>query len=289
MAKTVEEGFDTFHSWLTPTKTESANAKSHRASIEACLKANFGITRFFRTGSFGNGTSVSGHSDVDYLASIPRDKLKGDSDVTLRAIKSVLDSRFPNTGVYIDSPAVVVPFGTDPAETTEIVPGDFMEKDNGFCIYDIPNGNGGWMRSSPEMHNAYVDMLNNKLNKKVEPLIRFIKAWKYYNKVPISSFYLEMFIAKYVTNENVIVYSIDIKNIFEKLQSTALASISDPLGISGTIVACKNSTDRQKTLEALKEAVRKSNNARTAEYGSRSKDAFTWWDSLFDYEFPAYS
>ncbi|MBK7086177.1 MAG: hypothetical protein IPH53_16525 [Flavobacteriales bacterium] len=31
-------------------------------------KANFGMTRFARIGSFGNGTSITGHSDTDYIA-----------------------------------------------------------------------------------------------------------------------------------------------------------------------------------------------------------------------------
>lgn len=262
--------------------------QSHRASIEACLKANFGLLRFFRTGSFGNGTSVSGYSDVDYLASIPRDKLKNDSDSTLRELKVVLDARFPNTGVYIDAPAVVVPFGTDPSETTEVVPGDFIKKDSGYTVYDIPNGNGGWMKSSPEMHNAYVDLLNDKFSKKVEPLIRFVKAWKYYNNVPVSSFYLEMFVAVYISTEKSVYYSIDIKNIFAKLESTALASVNDPLGIAGAIVACKSNTDRQKTLSELKDAVRRSGFAVAAEHGGDMKSAFYWWDLVFDGKFPGY-
>jgi len=41
MAKTIDEAFNTFHGWLTPTGTESDKAKSHRASIEACLKDKF--------------------------------------------------------------------------------------------------------------------------------------------------------------------------------------------------------------------------------------------------------
>lgn len=75
MAKTVDEGFRIFHGWLTPTVTETATAKNHRASIEGCLKSNFDISRFFRTGSFGNGTSIRGYSDVDYFASIPNKHL----------------------------------------------------------------------------------------------------------------------------------------------------------------------------------------------------------------------
>jgi tRNA nucleotidyltransferase (CCA-adding enzyme) len=87
MAKTLEEGFSVFHSWLTPTGTETQAAKNHRASIEACIKNEFGLNRFFRTGSFGNGTSVSGYSDVDYFASIPRDQLKQNSNSTLTRLK----------------------------------------------------------------------------------------------------------------------------------------------------------------------------------------------------------
>ena len=49
MAKTVEEGFQTFLKRLTPSETESEAAKRHRASIEDCLRRNFGLTQFFRS------------------------------------------------------------------------------------------------------------------------------------------------------------------------------------------------------------------------------------------------
>ena len=72
MPRTVDEGFRDFLKKLTPSSYESDAARRHRASIEQCIKSNFGLRRFWRTGSFGNGTSVSGYSDVDYMASIPR-------------------------------------------------------------------------------------------------------------------------------------------------------------------------------------------------------------------------
>ena len=106
MATTIDEGFRIFHGWLTPTATETNSAKNHRASIEACLKTNFEISRFFRIGSFGNGTSIRGFSDVDYFASVPNKHLTANSDSTLRKVWRVLDSRFPNTGVGIRGPAM---------------------------------------------------------------------------------------------------------------------------------------------------------------------------------------
>ena len=111
MPRTIEEGFNDFHAKLTATASEAEATKKHRTSIEACLKNNFGMTSFFRSGSFGNGTNVSGYSDVDYFAVFPTESLKQRSNYTLQVIKDALDTRFPSTGVCVRCPAVRVPFG----------------------------------------------------------------------------------------------------------------------------------------------------------------------------------
>jgi hypothetical protein len=288
MARTVDEGFNTFLSWLTPTGTETENAKNHRASIEACLKSNFGLLRFFRIGSFGNGTSVSWYSDVDYIASIPRSNLKQSSTAVLQEIKNALDGRFPNTGVRVDPPAVVVPFGKDRAETTEIVPGDFIESDHGCSTYDIPDGLGGWKRANPEFHKLYIDNRDSDLKKKVKPLIRFIKAWKYYQSVPISSFYLEMYVGVYAEKEQSILYSIDVNRLFENLKSNKLAPLHDPFGISGDISPCKNESERMTALSKLDDAARRSSSARAAEGENDIAGAFAWWNLVYNDLFPSY-
>ena len=176
MPRTIEEGFRDFHTKLTPSATESEAAKKHRASIEACLQNNFGLKRFVRIGSFGNGTSISGFSDVDYLACLPTGQLTQVSTSSLTKVRNALDARFPNTGVHVSCPAVVVPFGNTHAETTEIVPADYLRENNGYKIYDIADCTGGWMNASPDAHNAYVRYIDDKLSGKVKPLIRFIKA-----------------------------------------------------------------------------------------------------------------
>jgi len=128
MPRTIDEGFRDFLSNLTPSTTETQAVKNHRASIEACLKSNFGLNRFARIGSFGNGTSISGYSDVDYLASLSLENQTLVSTSTLTSVKNTLDTRFPFTGVNVRSPAVVVPFGTLKVETSEIVPAFFQEE-----------------------------------------------------------------------------------------------------------------------------------------------------------------
>ena len=206
MPRTVDEGFRDFLTKLTPTGYESEAAKNHRASIEACLKTNFNLQRFFRTGSFGNGTSIAGYSDVDYFASIPADKLGDNSTTALSKVRDALNKRFPNTGVRVNCPAVKVPFGTVVSESTEVVPAIAADltKDKRI-IYKIPDCASSWMRSSPDAHNAYVRDIDQKLSSKVKPLIRFIKAWKYYQQVPIVSFYLELRVAEYAYTQSAIV------------------------------------------------------------------------------------
>jgi hypothetical protein len=289
MTKTVDEGFRIFHSWLTPTATETAAAKSHRASIEACLKNNFQITRFFRAGSFGNGTSIRNFSDVDYFASIPRRHLTDNSDYSLKKVWRVLDERFPDTEVGIRGPAIWLPFGNDASEQTDVVPADYIKTDDdGFKIYEIADRSGSWMTTSPDAHNAYVDYAHQKLANKVKPLVRFIKAWRCYKTVPIFSFYLEMFVSRYALSENTIIYSIDIKNILKQLWEKDLSAMQDPMGISGYIYPCISEIKKNEALKKIETALARAEKARDAEADGRIEDAFYWWNLLFDSEFPSY-
>lgn len=288
MPRTIEQGFEDFLSKLKPRTTESDAAKSHRASIESCLKNNYGLKRFVRIGSFGNWTSISRHSDVDYLACLPTNQLTQVSTPTLVKVRGALDNRFPNTGVAVSCPAVVVPFGTRKSEITEIVPADYVGESNGFKVYEIADCGGGWMKASPDAHNAYVRDVDNRLGGKVKPLIRFLKAWKFFRSVPISSFYLELRVAKYASDEKVIVYDIDVRNVLKLLWDRQLADMQDPMGVSGYIPACKSAAMRADALSKLETALTRADKARGAATSEKISEAFDWWRLLYNDEFPTY-
>lgn len=288
MPRTVDEGFRDFLSRLTPTTTESAGASSHRSSIEACLKNNFGLRRFTRIGSFGNGTSISGYSDVDYLACLPTEQLTRVSTSSLTKVRNALDTRFPYTDVHVNCPAVVVPFGSVASETTEVVPSDYVGDSNGYKVYEIADCAGGWMKASPDAHNEYVRSIDSKLNGKVKPLIRFLKAWKYFRDVPISSFYLELRVAKYAAGETAIVYDIDVARILRQLWDKQLAYMQDPMGVSGYIPACKSEPSLESALSKLGTAVTRAEKAREAAMKENISDAFYWWRLLYNDQFPTY-
>jgi hypothetical protein len=288
MPRTVDIGFRDFLTKLTPSDAESEAAKSHRASIQGRLQRDFGLRRFTRIGSFGNGTSISGHSDVDYLASLSRETLTQSSAYSLGKIRDSLADRFPSAGVRVNCPAVVVPFGTTKSETTEVVPADYIDEKNGFKVYDIADCQDGWMRASPDAHIAYVATANDRLSGKVKPLIRYIKAWKFFRDVPISSFYLELRVAKYSLGEKSIIYGIDLKRVFRLLLDGQLASMQDPMGVSGYIAPCKTEAQRQDALSKLETALARAEKAWDAKERDNISDAFDWWRLLYNYEFPAY-
>lgn len=288
MPRTIEQGFNDFHNSIKASAAEAAATVSHRASIKSCLENNFGLKRFTRIGSFGNGTNISGHSDVDYLACLPPTSLKQSSTYTLSLVRNALDTRFPNTGVKVDTPAVVCPFGEYKSQHTEIVVADHIKDKNGYKIYEIADGNDGWMEICPDAHNLYVDAVDKKHAGKVKPLIRFIKAWKYFRDVPIGSFYLEMRVAKYADGESSIIYDIDVNRILAMLLDNQLAAMQDPTGMAGYIYPCKTDTFKQDALSKLSTASTRAAKARIATTNGDIKDAFDWWRLLYNDKFPTY-
>ena len=287
--RTVNQGFNVFLMKLTPTATESEKAKTHRASIKTCLETKFNMSRFFRTGSFGHGTSISGYSDVDYFAEIPTSKLKEKSATTLSEVRDALDERFPKTGVRVNCPAVLIPFGTDAKEGTEVIPANYCkDTTEGYKLYGIPDCEDGWMHSSPDAHTAYVKQIDDSLNGKVKPLIRFIKAWKYYRSVPIASFYLELRVTKYAAGKSSIDYDRDVKSVFSHLHEIDLADMQDPMGISGYIKPCSTTTKLDDAKSKLSTAKTRAQKAYDANKAGNVKEAFRLWNQLYNEKFPSY-
>ena len=144
------------------------------------------------------------------------------------------------------------------------------------------------MRSSPDAHNAYVREVNEDLGFKVKPLIRFIKAWKYYRNVPISSFYLELRVTKYAEDGSSIVYAEDVKGVLSYLDSIDLRDMQDPKGISGYISPCSTDAKLEDAKSKLSTALTRAQNACDAEDEGDIEKAFMYWNRLYAYKFPSY-
>ncbi|HSK72682.1 MAG TPA: nucleotidyltransferase, partial [Pyrinomonadaceae bacterium] len=216
MARTLEQGFQDLLKRLIPLASERERGTVHKASVRSCLVKNFGCFSFFETGSFGNRTGVRHFSDTDYFAVCPDQELRKNSSKTLREVKEALQYTFWRTAgkIKVNSPSVTIPFGKYASENLEITP-CFYNKIIATPLgrkksYGIADGQGGWMLSSPQAHNAYVELHDRRLLRRLKPLITLVKAWKFFHNVPVSSFYLELRITKFAESKKKINYEIDL-------------------------------------------------------------------------------
>ncbi|MFE2719550.1 hypothetical protein ACFXKI_48725 [Streptomyces mirabilis] len=74
----------------------------------------------------------------------------------------------------------------------------------------------------------------------VRPRESFGLTWKYYNNVPVSSFYLEMRAAQYMAGEPNFIAIWDICGLLEKLEGHQLAAMNDPKNKAGRFAACSS-------------------------------------------------
>jgi hypothetical protein len=291
MPLSVEQGFEAFHKKLVPLPGEHAKAISHKGSVHSCMENNYGCTKFFETGSFGNGTGVRQYSDTDYFAVCDAKKLANGSGYALNKIKESLQYTFHSTqGIGVNTPAVRLQFGQHASETLEVTPAAFagiVDTPLGKkASYWIPDYENGWMSSSPDAHNAYVRRENDRLGGMVKSLIQFVKAWKFYLDVPIVSFYLELRVTKYCETEKVIRYDEDISRFFDWLEKNGLPNMQDPMGISGLVHPC--TTDAKKEIALSRLATAASRARKAVEFKtSNPSEAFRYWDYIFDNKFPA--
>lgn len=287
MVRSVSEGFTEFLSRLTPTTSERQAAARHRGSVESTIKANFGAIRFYQAGSFRHGTGVRRHADIDLLAWLPYTTQPADSWSALSNMERVLSSTFWATEVRISRPAVVVDFASG-AERWEVIPGYTTGKDGIFEI-PSPESGGGWIETAPDAHFEFVNTANDRggVAGGAKSLARLLKAWKYYNAVPISSFYLELSAARYMNTQSSFVPIFDLAFVFDRLYDSGLASFADPSNTGGRIEATSSTTNLTKAKEMVLTATARSTLAMEAHVANRTDDAFTYLRMLYDNKFPS--
>jgi hypothetical protein len=121
--------------------------------------------------------------------------------------------------------------------------------------FNIPGVVDQWLESTPEAHLKYVTDSNKSPYGGAKGLARLAKARKYYRNVPISSFYLEMRAASYMSGETYLVYAQDLYRFLSGLQSHQLAAMNDPTGYTGRINPCSSDSSKQDALSKLDRAV----------------------------------
>jgi len=152
-------------------QSEVNAADQHLSTIKAHLSSTFELKKYFKAGSYSRGTFISGKSDVDVFAVISRDEARHGgnyvtSDTVLDNFRRELEGRFRTTKVYQDIHAVVMEFANC---KVDVVPAYFVGPNpKNWPLYNIPDVAGGWMKASPELHNAYLKQEGEKVPERSE-------------------------------------------------------------------------------------------------------------------------
>ena len=243
----------------TPSSSQFDGAKGHKGSIQTRLEQTFGLHEMFETGSLRHGTGVWIFSDADYMASLKG--IKPSSEwTTLNKVKEDLQARFPGTTIVVRRPAVVCKFSDGDVEVT---PAYRNLTSSGMQDgYWIPDPRGGWMKTHPKDHNAYVNNANQKHNGAAKKLARQVKTWKYKRSVPVSSCYLEMRAAKYAAGESSWLPVVDLYRFLNSVLDHSFASMNDPTGLGSRFNATSSDSNQSDAMSKLSRAVTRARKAK---------------------------
>ena len=273
---------------IQPTGGEVQAAGRHFETIRTRLETVFTVKKFFAAGSFSRETFIRGRSDVDVFAQVTLDEIRWGNErkssfTVLDNFRKQLEARLPNTRVGRDVHAIVVEFSD---MEMDVVPAAWA----GFSaqhkrpLYLIPDGNGEWMESNPEIHNAYIESKNLESRGKLRAVAQLFKFWRGCRNatIPISSFHIEMVLANESICTGVKSYAECLTELFQKMAERDCAGIRDPKGISGNIAATKSEAQRATALAAVRQSRDYAKSALHFESYGVTTEALQQWDYVFN-------
>jgi len=288
----ISASFGTLLDRIQPTSTEIQNAAQHASQIKTRLSDSFRLKKLFSAGSFPRQTYIRNSSDIDLFAVLARDDLRwGGAYVTsstaLDNVRKDLEGRYPHSTVYRDVHAIVVSFSD--GVQVDVVPAIFhgMSPKN-WPIYKMPDGAGGWMQASPEIHAQYIKRADDKSGGKLRRVAQLMKFWRECRspRIPLSSFHIEMLLASYDICAGIKSYAECITETLQTLAQRQCQALQDPLGIAGNIGATRSVSQRETTLTSV---IYSRDHAKDALYGERHSnvaEAKRQWDITFNGQFP---
>lgn len=274
---------------VRPADSNLEAVRRHRRSIEQGLEGRIDVADVRSIGSHARGTAVAGGSDADYLAIIRQDEatwgndLKS-SDTVLRRVQQALQDRHPQTPVTRDGPAVQVHFADG---TVDVVPAVWVgtAKDSGHPVYIIPDGDGGWMKTSPDLHAKHIRDADARAGGKLKPAARGLKAFRERNDrpVPLKGLYVEMAMAESGAAEGVgKPYTRILRDTLTWMARTNCADIPDPSGEGDAIRCASTPTQREHVRRQVHRAAERAERAVEAEDRGDHEEARRQWSLIYN-------
>lgn len=276
---------------IQPTSGEIESANSHVSSTRTRLEKSFNLRKFQKIGSHARSSAIKLYSDLDFMAVLSRNEARwaGDvisSDSVIRRVSNDLGGRFTSTTIRKDMQAVVLNFSQG-QKSMDIVPAFFHSFNNGSPVYKIPDGYGGWMETSPESHNSFINKQNKRSAEKLRRSAQLIRYWKYsrVSGVSISSFYIDLLLAQSEICIGPKSYPAIMYDFFKLMSERKCGGLKDPVNIAGTVYAVKTESQGNKLCAIIEGSLEHSYKALIAEKNNRFNEANRQWNIVFNQSF----
>lgn len=275
---------------IQPIAGERTKAITHSLTVKSRLNKSFDLKKFTRIGSHSRGTAIKTFSDVDFMAVLSRNEAKWggkivNSSTVLNRLRDDLIDRYTQTIIRRDLQAVVIEFGGG-QHAMDVVPAifsRFMPKIG--PVYWIPDGYDGWIETSPEIHNKFIIVANERSGSKMVKVIQLLKWWAVCrtSRIPIQSFHIEMLLATTNTCSGIMSYAQCLHDAFKLLAERECRGLRDPLGMSGVIYAAKTNAQWEEINNAVNYAFEHAKKALYAEAWKDYEEANRQWDIVFNW------
>jgi hypothetical protein len=287
----ASDGFLSLLSRIAPRQSEIDAAEKHIATIRTRLAEAFDLKGCVRAGSYSRGTFIHDHSDVDLFAVVAREDFRRagnyvTSDTALANFGRELKARFPYTAIGRDVHAIALEFSDC---QVDVVPSFFLGMTaHNQPMYAIPDGSGGWMKTSPAQHNAYIRQEDETSRGKLRRVAQLIKFWRECRspRVALSSFHIEMVLASEDVCRGVKSYGECVTEVLQGLAQRECRGLQDPLRISGLLPAVKTEARRVPAVASVRYSREHAKAAVRAAYLGYHEEACRQWDIVFNGNFP---
>jgi predicted nucleotidyltransferase len=276
---------------IQPQPGELGSARLHRGATRARLERSFDVSRLLPIGSHARGTAIRWFSDLDILVVLRRNEAKwgGNTVSSYSVLARVIDElrgRFPNTDVNRDKQAAVVSFSTS-QQSLDVVPALFSRFGSGRPLYQIPDGQGGWLETSPEIHDRYFNEQNERSRGKLRKVAQLLKWWKYSRAqaIPLQSFHIDILLAASEICVGVKPYTHCLYEAFKLLAERECRGFRDPCGVAGTIYATQTRPQWDSLNNAVAYALQHATAALASEAVRNFEEANRQWSIVFNGEY----
>lgn len=278
---------------IQPNEAALLAAKLHRSSVKSRMEKAFALHSVRAIGSHNRSTAICRFSDLDLMVVLRKDEVTHggnvvSSDTIIRRVLGELRGRFATSDIRRDGLAATIVFGST-KQNLDVVPAVFSRFDRNSLrpVFHIPNGQGGWIETSPHVHDSYFAKAQEASGNKLRKVSQLIKWWKNSraSPIPISSFYTDMGLSASGICTGVKTHGQCLYEFFAALSNGRCGALPDPCGITGNIPATDTDAKRQILLASVEHALVHSRAALIAQQRQDSREANRQWDIVFNGNF----